>query len=282
MCAFQPEIKTNDPNTTGWGLLQRGVLWFNSTSGVWKYWDGNSIRTINSTDDNGDTVTTHRNVLPIPSGTVDSGWFYTDLDTITTWGDYYTAGRLTNVDTPNISSLDSTVLYNGKYTIRHGNDKTPRDSQICHITNYWIYLTPGDHIIFNSYIKANPDSQGYRKYTGAIIGIDLYAEETPYRIWEVAPQESGNDEDNFDCLYGNPKSYDYEYVSFGTDNWTFMELDFTVPTWQFTIDDYGTKFPSQYINGGIPWIGASWNHGESAAVWFADIKFYINRNGVWY
>jgi len=46
---YQPETRSTDPNTTGWGTSQKGRLWYNSTSGVWKYWNGSAIKVITAT-----------------------------------------------------------------------------------------------------------------------------------------------------------------------------------------------------------------------------------------
>jgi hypothetical protein len=37
-----------DPTTTGWGAAEKGRLWYNSTTNVFKYWDGSVIQTLGS------------------------------------------------------------------------------------------------------------------------------------------------------------------------------------------------------------------------------------------
>jgi hypothetical protein len=37
---------TGDPTTSGWGATQKGWLWFNKTSNVFKYWDGSAVKTV--------------------------------------------------------------------------------------------------------------------------------------------------------------------------------------------------------------------------------------------
>ena len=38
-----------DPTTTLWGVNEAGRVWYNSTSGKLKFWDGTTVRTITST-----------------------------------------------------------------------------------------------------------------------------------------------------------------------------------------------------------------------------------------
>jgi len=275
---YQPEKRSIDPIVSSWNnSTHKGRLWYDMSTYKWKYWNGQSIIPITATDVQGESYSAS-NILPIPSGTVDPE-FSTVLDSITTWGDYYTSGSISNVDAPpNISGIEWSIVHDTAPGIRHGDGTISRDNQLCHVINYWIHLHPGDRLVYTGWIKTDPDVVGG---PGAIFGIDLYGPNTPWRLWEVCPQASGNDEDNFDCLYGNPKTYDYEYVPFNA-GWTSLKLDVTVPTWQFTIDDYGTTFPAQYCNGGIPWVGASWNNGESASTWFSDIIFNVCRGTAWF
>jgi len=39
---------STDPSTSGWGSGDAGKMWFNTTEGVFKYWDGSSIKTLSS------------------------------------------------------------------------------------------------------------------------------------------------------------------------------------------------------------------------------------------
>ena len=43
---FQPPKLADDPSTSGWGADQKGIMWFNSTSNVFKYWDGSAIQVV--------------------------------------------------------------------------------------------------------------------------------------------------------------------------------------------------------------------------------------------
>ena len=65
MSYFEPEKRTSDPSTVGWGTLQNGIQWFNMTTGLKKYWYNNTIYICG-------TVTPEEP----PSGTYDftSGW----------------------------------------------------------------------------------------------------------------------------------------------------------------------------------------------------------------
>lgn len=39
-------VLASDPNTSGWGASQEPFKWYNSTSHVFKFWDGSAIKTI--------------------------------------------------------------------------------------------------------------------------------------------------------------------------------------------------------------------------------------------
>ena len=34
----------SDPNTAGWGAAQKGIVWFNTTDNIFRYWDGSAIK----------------------------------------------------------------------------------------------------------------------------------------------------------------------------------------------------------------------------------------------
>lgn len=42
-------LLTVDPSTAGWGASQKGFWWYNTTSNVYKYWDGTSVQTFQNT-----------------------------------------------------------------------------------------------------------------------------------------------------------------------------------------------------------------------------------------
>jgi len=43
---WEPAKRNSDPSTVGWGVNQSGRLWFNSSSGKLKYWNGSLIKTV--------------------------------------------------------------------------------------------------------------------------------------------------------------------------------------------------------------------------------------------
>ena len=66
-------------------------------------------------------------------------------------------------------------------------------------------------------------------------------------------------------------------VPYGSD-WTKLTIDVTIPYTIFQQSDWQQPLPHgpQQIVGILPILGASWNQGESASVWFADAELYIN------
>ena len=58
-----------DPNTTGWGATEKGVMWFNTTSNNWKGWDGAAVVTLTT------SIGTWLSLSDTP-GTFTAGAFY--------------------------------------------------------------------------------------------------------------------------------------------------------------------------------------------------------------
>lgn len=165
------------------------------------------------------------------------------------------------------SVLDYEVFHTiGQPSIRFGDGSTPRHQLLQEVNTGWIPVEAGDHIVFGCWIKTDPSPIGQ----GGIIGLDLYG--PTQRLWEVAPKVSGDDQENFIV----PKDWDYVYVPYDSD-WTYLELDFIVPSKLFDYDDYNEpRNPPEYAVGIIPWLTPSWSDGETAKVWFADAVLYIN------
>lgn len=46
---WEPAKRSGDPTTTGWGNYQAGRIWFNTGSGVIKYWNGSAVKTVTAT-----------------------------------------------------------------------------------------------------------------------------------------------------------------------------------------------------------------------------------------
>jgi len=42
---FEPAKLDSDPSTAGWGEPEAGILWYNKTEGVFRYWSGGTIKT---------------------------------------------------------------------------------------------------------------------------------------------------------------------------------------------------------------------------------------------
>jgi hypothetical protein len=184
------------------------------------------------------------------------------------WGNYDNTGWIQNdgVDDPQVCYLDYNVVHTpSQPSIRMEGPRAIHAPNEVNDDGHRVY--PGDRVVFKCWIKTDPSPVG----KGAIIGVDLFG--TTQRLWEVAPQKSGNDQDNFD----EPKTWNYIWVPYGSD-WTLIELDFIVPDKEFYVDDYDNlRSPSpQTIKKFIPWLTASYGDGETAHVWFADIELYIN------
>lgn len=44
---WEPAKRASDPSTGGWGSDEAGIMWYNTTSHIFKYWNGSSIVTVN-------------------------------------------------------------------------------------------------------------------------------------------------------------------------------------------------------------------------------------------
>lgn len=176
-----------------------------------------------------------------------------------TWGDYHILGYVSGEG--GIFHLDTTVNHNGNPSIRE--DYPRNDDSANEVNSAYIPLKPGDHVYCSCWIKTEFDTVG----SGAIFGMDLYGTE---RLWEVHPR---TDDDMF--LQPSQRSGSALYVPYGSD-WTFMEFEFAVPTYQFANTDYGTPITPQYVSGAIPWLTASWGSGETSRVWWSEFTIYVN------
>lgn len=123
-------------------------------------------------------------------------------------------------------------------------------------------------MVMKCLIKTDPSSIAG---PGGIIGFDVYSDYE--RILEVHPCTPQED------VWQVPNDYHVHmiYVPYGSD-WTQITIDVVIPNTVYTINDYGRALThgAQRISGLIPWLGASWNNGESASVWFANAELYIN------
>jgi len=66
---FGMALFVGDPNTTGWGATEKGVMWFNTTSNTWKGWDGAAVVTLTT------SIGTWLSLSDTP-GTFTAGAFY--------------------------------------------------------------------------------------------------------------------------------------------------------------------------------------------------------------
>lgn len=134
--------------------------------------------------------------------------------------------------------------------------------------SWWTRVYPGDVVYFGAWIK----SESYPVGAGAIFGFDCYGPSD--RILEVHPRIPQTA--IWDIVDGVPTAGGTPiYVPYGND-WTWLEFQVTIPATVYSYDNYGAPITPQQIIGFIPWLGASWNYGETAQVWFSETTLYIN------
>jgi hypothetical protein len=191
------------------------------------------------------------------------------------WGDYNIFGDVCYGDPrifPQITHADFSVTHNGNPSVRiDGPGIYPNGAR--EVNHRWISVKPGDHIVFKCWIKTNPSAIG----DGGTIAFDAYGPNE--RIMEVHPRtiqtEIWNGGSRPTGWSGMSSSS--IYVPYGRD-WTQITLDVIIPYTTFTYNDWQKPltYGPQQIAGILPMLAASWNHGESASVWFADVELYIN------
>ena len=192
-----------------------------------------------------------------------------------TWGDYNVLGDVCYGNPsiyPQITHADFAVTRYGHPSIRIDGPGIPANGAR-EVENRWISVKPGDHVVFSCWIKTNPSPIG----EGGSIAFDCYG---PYdRIIEVHPRtiqseiwKGGAYPTGWSGMSGSVIS-----VPYGSD-WTKLTIDVTIPYTIFQQSDWQQPLPHgpQQIVGILPILGASWNQGESASVWFADAELYIN------
>jgi hypothetical protein len=163
-----------------------------------------------------------------------------------------------------LAQRDSNVKHNGHDSIRIDGQGIPNSIyNRPEIDHPWITARAGQHVHYAYWVKTASSAIG----AGAIIGMDAYG-------WDGAICQR-----IFEVHAGGTFTYPYtgtpDYLPYGSD-WTYLVLDFTVPSTYFTKTDCGVTVNPQQIVGFIPFLGCSWNSGESAPIWFADGEFYVS------
>lgn len=191
------------------------------------------------------------------------------------WEGYLTKGRVVHGPDPQIVFVDTSVTHNGHVSIRCDGPATTgnpwREVDAYGVLPGQVFqVKPGDHVVFNCWIKTAPSTLSNPTY-GAMILIDLYG--SVGRIWEVA--------------WGYPASTDfntekygaYKHVPYGSD-WVQAVLDFIVPSKTFTSNSEGAAIPAQTVTRMIPVIQCppQYPSREKGSAWFSDAELYINPN----
>jgi hypothetical protein len=173
--------------------------------------------------------------------------------------------------------LDTQVLFEGNPSVRQDpvgtTDNTARE-----VNGPYLYIQPGDHIVFSCWIKTSASSYGDTNLnSGGRIGIDYYG--TSGRIGAT---QSPDGRPSW-TPPGNWASNTYlNYVHWGTNTWTKITMDFVVPE-QFYADPWCS---SSYTQGQlvkptaiIPWFqvwSSSYGASDNGSAWFANAELYIN------
>jgi hypothetical protein len=174
--------------------------------------------------------------------------------------------------------LDNSVLFNGQSTVRiDASLATNNDPE----TDGSFYsISAGDHVVFSAYIKVTSNSVPEPVCFGAAIGVDFYGTgPNGYgRICGVSsPSGLG-----WTVEAGYPSDNSANTVPYGTSQWTYVSMDFIVPT-QYQCDGFYTSYGANESTGTlvapqmvVPWLFIYTSPGETAKAWFADTQFYVN------
>jgi len=159
---------------------------------------------------------------------------------------------------PQIIFLDSSVTFNGEPTIRL-DQHTSADMNSARECNSGGYsIKPGDRVVFSCWMKTTASGYGdTNPYSGARIGIDLYASST-----RIGALQSATYPDTDVGVRLN-------YVNWGTSQWTKRTIDFVVP------QTIGGATPT----GMILWLqvwSSTYGSTDPGQAWFANTELYIN------
>jgi hypothetical protein len=183
------------------------------------------------------------------------------------WGRYNYYGFFypdQGVEYSYLAVRDSDMKFNGHDSIRVDGQGIPNSIyNRPEIDHPWIVACPGDRIIYRCWIKTAASTIG----NGAILGMDVYGPSG--KLWEVHVHDPEYG------LFQQPQIGHPIYVPYGR-NWTLQTLDFLVPDTYFSETEDGVSVPPQQISGFIPFLGCSWNQGETASIWFADAEIFVS------
>jgi len=169
-----------------------------------------------------------------------------------------TAWALTYGTGPQITHLDTSVTYNGNPSIRIDRHTIAdmNSARECNSGGYSI--KPGDRVVFSCWMKTTASGYGdTNPYSGARIGIDLYASST-----RIGALQSATYPDTDVGVRLN-------YVNWGTSQWTKRTIDFVVP------QTIGGATPT----GMILWLqvwSSTYGSTDPGQAWFANTELYIN------
>jgi hypothetical protein len=177
-------------------------------------------------------------------------------------------------------TLDSSTLFNGQPTLKincalapvvnlgYGNIIDPE------MDSYYTSLSPGDHIVFSCWVKSTAATMS-EGYNGGSMIIDFYGADG--RICGTCSPTG--------AMISSSGVYSSDWsaneISFGTSSWTYIVMDFIVPS-QCIADPFGSAYtPGTLVTpiGIIPKLYINANVGEGATFWFADTELYVNPSG---
>ncbi|HZK68864.1 MAG TPA: hypothetical protein VFC36_04620, partial [Paludibacter sp.] len=201
------------------------------------------------------------NLAPIPNS-----WSYA------TNGMWFSAGGVSN------NVLDYNVRYNGEPTMRQ-DPVWSTNNYAREVNGPYLNVKPGDHIVFSCWIKTTASSYGDKDLnSGARIGIDFYGTKGALG-GSVSPNGAV-----WTTTGGYPSNTYLNYVHWGTNTWTKIEMSFTVAQSYPAIYGYAGNYnyaTGQWVTPSaiIPFMqvySSTYGTSDSGQAWFADPQLTIN------
>ncbi len=216
------------------------------------------------------TVTPTLTPTPTPNPTITAlPAFSTNLEPLPdAWGGYSLGYGIifTSVippSQPQITALDTGVLFDGQPSIRLDRYVSPSENTEREVNGNTLTVSPGDHIVFSCWMKTSSDSLGYDGIAGygARIGVSFYDS-------RLIADISWTGDYTLNPSYQQIKD---NYVPWNTGSWTLRTLDFVVPSAVY--DSTGVAHTPTAI---IPWMQAT-PVTDAGSAWFAEPTVYINN-----
>lgn len=182
------------------------------------------------------------------------------------------------------ASIDNTVLYNGKPSVKLTADNTTRRTR--ELDCLWVNVKAGDHVVFRVKAKTSALAGSPSIYKGARIGMDMDApvlggieivDGVPHDYVNINGQWVSGTQGGYPLTDTFPAVPISRFLLPPNSDWTIIEWDIIIPSRIYTNTWFGRvalPTPSQTTKIAA-WLDAR-ELDDPPTVWFADAELYIN------